>query len=142
MAATDVTGTLNKLLRGEIAATETYNMALDKLKDDPAFGQLQSIRDEHRTIANTWRQHIHSHGGKPDQDSGLWGYFAKTVEGGAQLFGKAAALKALKEGEEQGISDYESALKAGLPADCQALAQQMITKTRTHIATLDSLMAS
>ena len=141
--ATDVTTTLNKLLRGEIAATETYNMALDKLKDDPAFGQLQSIRDEHRTIANTWRQHIHTHGGKPDQDSGLWGYFAKTVEGGAQLFGKAAALKALKEGEEQGISDYESALKdPALPADCRALIEQMLPKTRAHIQTLDQLMAS
>ena len=141
--ATAPVDTLNKLLRGEIAATETYNQALERLKDDPAFGQLQKIRDEHRTIANTWRQHVHQHGGKPDQDSGLWGYFAKTVEGGATLFGKAAALKALKEGEEQGISDYESALKTGdLPADCQALIQQLLPQTRAHIQTLDTLMAS
>ena len=132
---------LNKLLRGELAATETYQQALEKLGDEPAAAQLRQIHVDHRTNANTWRQHIHQHGGKPDQDSGAWGLFAKAVEGTAKLLGNTAALKALKEGEEQGISDYESALKENLPADCQTLIRtQLLPQTREHIRVLDQLM--
>jgi len=143
--ATDKTvETLNSLLRGELAATETYQQAIAKVGNDPGAEQLRQIHVEHRTAANTLRQHVHHHGAKPDQDSGAWGAFAKAVTGGAKLFGNAAALKALKEGEEQGISSYESALKdANLPADCQELIRtQLLPQTRAHIPVLDRLMQS
>src|SRR5689334_19410205 len=94
-------GTLNSLLRGELAATETYQQALAKLGQDAAAEQLRQVHAEHRDAANTLRQQVHHEGGKPDQGSGAWGVWAKTVEGTATVFGKAAALKALKEGEEQ-----------------------------------------
>ena len=38
MAMTN-TSTLNSLLRGEIAATETYQQALEKVGDDPGAGR-------------------------------------------------------------------------------------------------------
>src|SRR5262245_53559837 len=90
---------LNSLLRGELSATETYQQALAKVGNDPKAAELRRIHEEHRDAANTLRQHIHAHGGKPDQGSGTWGKFAKAVEGTAKLFGQTAALKALKEGE-------------------------------------------
>ncbi len=98
---------LNALLRGEIAATETYQQALAKVGDDPRAAELHKIRDAHRTAANTLRQHVHEHGGKPDQGSGGWGVYAKSVAAAASIFGDTAALKALKEGEEYGLKDYE-----------------------------------
>src|SRR5437667_1106171 len=121
--ATDRTvDTLNSLLRGELAATETYQQALAKVDDEPGAHELQRIHVEHREAANTLRKHVHQHAGKPDQGSGAWGTFAKAIEGVAKLFGSTAALKALKEGEEQGIKSYEKALDGtDLPADCQNL---------------------
>jgi hypothetical protein len=65
------------------------------------------------------------------------------VEGTAKVFGKTAALKALKEGEEQGVSDCESALKdASLPPECCTLIQgTLLPHDRQHVQGLDRLMA-
>lgn len=141
-ATTNTIDTLNSLLRGEISASETYQQALDRVGDDPGAEEVRRIHREHREAANTLRQHVHHHGGKPDQGSGMWGTFAKFVEGTAKLFGDKAALKALKEGEEHGLKSYEDALADGdLPADCAAMITgTFIPQTREHIAALDRLM--
>jgi len=142
LATKDIIDTLNSLLRGEISATETYVQALEKLAGDPAEAQVRQIRDDHRNAANSWRQHIHQFGGDPDQDSGAWGMFAKATQGMAKMFGKSAALKALKEGEEQGLHDYESALKKeDLPMECQQFIRTLIPQTQEHVRVLDNLMA-
>ena len=135
---------LNALLRGELAATETYQQALAKVGDDPRAADLHKIRDGHRTAANTLRQHVHEHGGKPDQGSGGWGVYAKSVEAASQVFGNTGALKALKEGEEYGVKDYEKALAdEALPADCKELIRStLLPQTRAHIPVLDRLMAA
>ena len=144
MSKNDVCDTLNSLLRGELSATETYQQALSKVGNEPEAEELRRIHVEHREAANTWRQHAHQHGCKPDQGSGGWGAFAKAVEGAAKVFGNAAALKALKEGEEHGISSYEKALKDdSLPADCKNLIQsKMLPQSRGHIPVLDRLMSA
>src|SRR5260370_11414084 len=99
--------TLNELLRGEIAAVETYQQAMEKIGSDPGAAGLRQLHDEHREAANTLRQHIHSHAGTPDHGSGAWGTWAKAVESVAKLFGNTAAIKALKESEDHGIKSYE-----------------------------------
>lgn len=134
---------LNSLLRGELAATETYQQAMAQVGNESGALELRQIRDDHRDSANLLRQHVHQHGGQPDQDSGAWGVFAKAVEGSATLAGNAAALRALKAGEENGLSTYEGILKDGsLPADCEEIVRtRLLPQTRAHIATLDRLMA-
>ena len=59
-----------------------------------------------------------------------------------QVFGKTAALKALKEGEELGLSSYDNALQnAELPAECKWLINsQLVPQTKAHITTLERLM--
>src|SRR5262245_11761794 len=101
---------LNSMLRGELAATETYQQAIEKAGSDPRAPRLRAIHDEHRDLANEFRRHIHAHGGTPAQGSGAWGTFAKAVTGTAKIFGSTTALKALKEGEEQGINSYQMML--------------------------------
>ncbi len=137
------TATLNSLLRGELAATETYQQALAKVGNHAGAAELRRIHDDHREAANTLRQHVHEHGGQPDQGSGAWGAFAKTVEGSAKLFGNTAALKALKEGEEHGIKSYENALEdEDLPLDCKTLIRaELLPETRAHVPVLDRLMS-
>src|SRR5262245_59189846 len=85
-ATRECVNTLNSLLRGELAATETYQQALAKLKDDPEASNLRQIHIDHRASANTLRQHVHGCGGEPDHGSGAWGTWAKFVEGTAKLF--------------------------------------------------------
>ena len=135
---------LNSLLRGELAATETYQQALAKLNSETYAADLRRIHANHRETANTLRQHVHAGGGKPEQGSGAWGAWAKLVEGAAKLFGAAAALKALKEGEEKGVKDYEAALKdSGLSTECTTLIRtKLLPQTREHISSLDRMMTS
>jgi len=134
---------LNSLLRGELAATETYQQALAKIGEEDGAAELRAIHVEHREAANTLRQHVHQFGGKPDQGSGTWGAFAKAVEGTAKLFGNKAALEALKEGEEHGLNNYEEASQdEKLPSECrQLISSTFLPQTRQHIATLDRIMA-
>ena len=136
--------TLNELLRGELAATETYQQAMAKVGSGPGAAELRQLHDEHREAANTLRQHVHSLGGKPDQGSGAWGNFAKAVEGVAKLLGNTAAFKALKEGEEHGLKSYEKALADdSLPEECKNLIRtELLPHTRAHIPVLDRLMST
>jgi uncharacterized protein (TIGR02284 family) len=142
--ATATTDALNSLLRGEISATETYTQALEKFAGQPEEPELRRMRDEHREAANTLRQHVRDEGGQPSTGSGWWGAWAKFVEGTAKVFGKAAALKALKEGEEHGINDYTRALQGdALAADCKALVSgQLLPRCQAHIPALDRLISA
>lgn len=134
---------LQSLQRGEISATETYQQALKQLEGTHCAAELVSIHKDHRTAANTLRQHVLSHGGQPAKSSGVWGAFAKVIEGTAQAFGESAALTALKEGEEQGVKDYEAAVNnISLLADCRALIEtELLPQTRAHISALDRMLA-
>ncbi|MES1244725.1 MAG: DUF2383 domain-containing protein [Acidobacteriota bacterium] len=144
MAVTTETNTLNSLLRGEMSAVETYRQAIEKLGDvqDPFVEELRAMQRDHRDAADSLWHHVEQHGGKPSKDSGPWGAFAKAIEGTAKLLGNTSALKALKEGEEHGLKEYENALNDhDLPADCQALIRSIIPRQRAHISTVDRLMS-
>jgi uncharacterized protein (TIGR02284 family) len=138
---TDTT-TLNSLLRGEMSAIETYRQAIEKFSGTPETEQLRAFQRDHRDAADALWHHIERHGGKPSEGSGPWGSFAKAIEGTAKLLGDTAALKALKEGEEHGLKDYQDALDSGnLPADCRELVLSFIPKMRQHIQVIDQLMS-
>lgn len=135
--------TMNSLLRGELSATETYQQAMEKVGNGPGFSELKSIHAQHRAAANEFRQHVHQLGGKPDQGSGAWGAFAKAIEGTATLLGNKAALKALKEGEEHGLKEYQSAMvNRELPQVCRDGLSRLVSQTKNHVTTLDKLLGA
>ena len=142
LSVEDRTEGLNRLIRGELSAIETYRQALDKMKDAPEATELHAMMVEHRTAAQVLREHVKDRGGNPADGSGPWGAWAKFVEGAAQLFGTAAALKALKEGEEHGIKEYESFLNdPNADAQCKDLVRtQLLPQCRAHVAILDRLI--
>jgi len=105
--------------------------------------ELRRLRDEHRETANALRQHVREIGDEPSTGSGWWGSWAKCVEGTAKIFGKTAALKALKEGEEHGIKEHQKVVAADVPEECKAMIrQQMLPQCESHIRALDRLMES
>ena len=139
---------LNSFLRGEISASETYRMALDKLADNEKtaavanIGLLREIQDEHSRAAQTLRDRIQELGGEASDSSGAWGAWAQSVQGTMNLFGDESALKSLKEGEEHGLKDYQAGLD-DIDASSQQLVQnQLIPAQQRHINLLDQLMSS
>ena len=134
---------LNSLLRGEISAVETYQLAIEKVDDEHASDAtaLRAIAQEHGEDAQALRYAIGKLGGDADDSSGPWGVWAKTVQGVAKLFGDASALKALKEGEEHGLKDYEEAVDDVDEASRKLIVSRLIPNQKRHISTLDGMIA-
>ncbi|WP_024297799.1 DUF2383 domain-containing protein [Methylomicrobium lacus] len=137
--------TLNKLLKDELTATESYQKALDKLQEDGELAGSESIKpiyEAHKDAVSNLQALINRLGGTPAEDSGAWGTWAEIVQGGANILGKKAALKALQKGEKNGAEDYEEALQdTELSSDVRSLIQmKLLPAQQAHISTLDRLL--
>ena len=136
---------LNKFLKDELSATETYQQALDKLKENAELGKSDSltpIYDDHKEAVSSLQALINRLGGTPAEDSGVWGTWSHIVIGGAKILGKKATLKALQEGEKNGAEDYEKALlETELPLDIRSLIEtKLLVSKQANIRTLDRLL--
>jgi uncharacterized protein (TIGR02284 family) len=136
---------LDKLLKDELSATETYQQALDKLREDVGQGEsqhLMPIYEDHKDAVSSLQALINRLGGTPSEGSGIWGTWAEIVIGGANMLGKKAALKALQEGEKSGAEDYAEVLQeAELSSDIRSLIEtKLLPAQQKHIWTLDRLL--
>jgi osmotically-inducible protein OsmY len=138
---------LNRCLRSELSAIETYRQALDRDRQQYGghgeFQRLSEILSEHEDAASRLRQSIRRAAGEPSTDSGAWGTWSKIVMGAAKLFGDKAALKALKEGEESGLAEYQRYQRefAGSDEDVR-LTSELMNRQQRHIRELDGLIAA
>ncbi|QDV07967.1 hypothetical protein Poly30_35030 [Planctomycetes bacterium Poly30] len=134
---------LNSFLRGEISAVETFDQAIESADDVAIIATLTGCRDDHAERVQLLRQEITGLGGQPSDGSGVWGAFAKAVEGGAKVFGTSAAVAALKQGEEHGLKDYERDLTDLGTAAREMVATRLLpAQLRTHdaISRLDEIV--
>lgn len=124
---------LNGFLRGELAAVETYEQAMDALEDGGVKVELDQLRASHVERVTKLKSQINRLGGVPEHSSGAWGTFAKAVEGGAKIFGQSQAVSTLEEGEDYGKDMYEDGV-SDLSADSAAFirAEIMPAQRRTH----------
>jgi hypothetical protein len=134
---------LNKCLRSELSAMETYRQALEKTRaqygQDTKIEQLSQILKDHQEAAARLRPLIEQQGAMPSNDSGAWGAWSKTVMAAAKLFGDKPALKALKEGEESGLKEYQRiAQNAG--ASTENIVSSFVARQQHHIWNLDRLI--
>jgi uncharacterized protein (TIGR02284 family) len=97
---------LNEFVRYELASVETYDLALQAIKDHDLTGPLRQIRDSHERRVGLLRERIRALGGEPAHSSGVWGAFVRAIQRGADLLGNRIALAALEEGEDQGKKRY------------------------------------
>ncbi|HEY5141259.1 MAG TPA: DUF2383 domain-containing protein [Methylococcales bacterium] len=139
--------TLNKFLKDELSATETYQQALDKLGEEAGPSEsedLVPIYEAHKEAVSSLQALISRLGGTPCEDSGAWGTWAKIVQGGANMLGKEVALKSLQGGEKSGAEAYEEALQeTELSADIRSLIEtKLLPAQQAHIRTLDRLLGA
>jgi hypothetical protein len=133
---------LNVLLRGELAAIETYTQAIEKAGKESGVEELEALQRDHREASGALWQHIQRHGGEPVKSAGAWGTVAKALEGAAKLFGNVTALAMLKEGEAHGAGLYRDALDhPELGADCLDVVRPLLAKQQEHVTALEGLIA-
>lgn len=133
---------LKSLLRGEMSAMETYEKAMEKVDGFPEGARLRQILMDHSHAVQVLRNLLLRHNAEMPTSSGAWGTFANAVQVAANLFGDAAALKALKEGEEHGIKDYERTLAdPAVGAEIKAMIRSdLLGKAQSHLPVLDALI--
>jgi len=134
----DYIGKVNSLLRGELSAVETYEQCIGKLSGVPYVSELTQCLSSHQNRVEILRKWIIDNGGQPAQSSGLWGAFAKLIEGSAKMFGERSALAALEEGEDQGMRDYR-ALQEKLSGEALSFIQSLVPEQQKTHETLSSL---
>lgn len=142
-----VVARLNALLRGEISAAETYRNVLERFAAHDGHADvtaaLQPIHEDHLRTSAVLRSRITEFGGEPAESSGLWGVWAQTVQGALSLFGgDVGGLRALHEGEEHGLKDYEAALNDVDATSAQLIQNRCIPSQQKHIETLLGLLAT
>lgn len=124
---------LNSFLRGEISAVETYRQALEKVTEPRMRSDLQSAHRSHQQRVESLHQWITRLGGTAATGSGVWGTFAKLIEGGAKVFGDKAAISALEEGEDHGLKDYRTDLSKVSPEARRFVEHELLpAQTQTH----------
>jgi demethoxyubiquinone hydroxylase (CLK1/Coq7/Cat5 family) len=99
---------LRYLMQDELSAVETYDKALSSIKTETVRTTLSTLKAVHEERLKTLTPLVKDMGGQPPTTSGLWGAFAKLVEGGAALLGEKAIVAALEECEIKSLADYKS----------------------------------
>lgn len=133
----DVVDWLNRCLRTELSAVESYDLAIRMIGRNELTDILRQIRASHERRVHTLQQYLLAAGHTPSESSGAWGAFAKTVQVGADLLGERAALTALEQAEDHVASVYSGQT---LPVDdrtwtmleSQILPEQRRTSDLSH----------
>jgi bacterioferritin (cytochrome b1) len=135
---------LNSILRGEIAAAETYAMAIEKMIEEgrePAhIALMRALRQEHVQAAQSIRGRIAAIGGIADENSGAWGAWAKFAIGTAQIFGDSAVVRTLKDGEAHGLKDLEEAAKSVDTESAAMIETELAPAQLRHIRQLEEII--
>jgi len=123
---------LNRYLRNELSAVDTYAQAISQIEDNPSLSKLlEGCRSSHQQRTEWLRAAVLALGGTPAQHTNAKGVLAQWVERGAAVFGMKTALKTLEEGEALGLSGYEKGL-SGLPADLREFVEQRLLPEQRH----------
>jgi uncharacterized protein (TIGR02284 family) len=133
MATEKVINQLNSFLRGEIAARQSYQQALDKIKNVDVRSYLEECRTEHEERVLMLKGYIERVGGAPSEAGGVWGSFAQLLQAGANIFGEKAAVIALEQGEDVVLGDYRRDLNELDEDAVRFVAQEILpSQEKTH----------
>lgn len=133
---------LDEILRGEIAAVEAYRQVEEKVKKDPEAYRLREFRNDHAEAVRYWTEQSTSSERRPEESSRIWGTVVEAFVGISKLIGEETALRALKKGEEHGLSNYKSMLESeGLTsAQKMEIRRTFIPRQEAHIESINALL--
>jgi hypothetical protein len=131
-----------KLLRGELSAVQSYEMAIKRHPALAAALDLARISNDHRRSARLLTSMVREMGGDPAIGAGAWGVFANSIQTPTTFLGAASTVASLKQGEEQGRNDYEDALDDETTSESfkALIRSDLLTSIEDHITCLDTLL--
>lgn len=136
------TFSLAHILRGEIAATESYKQVMEKVDHWPELACLKEFLADHNDAVDYWKIQMRQEYLEEETSSGPWGSVVEAFIGLGKMFGEKAALKALQEGEEHGLKEYNELLnQENLTIEqVQRIQNVFIPNQQKHIQTIGLLL--
>lgn len=132
---------LDKLLRDELAAADTYEQAQRHLSEPTMLAQLEKNRKSHDARTAILAQLLREEGAIVPGGAGPWGAFTKVVEKLASVAGgDDAIVRVLSEAERHSTSLYQRELahlegsRAQLVHDLGLVEQQVTERRMAEIA--------
>jgi Domain of unknown function (DUF2383) len=100
---------LKSFYRGEMSAVETYERALGESKLLAGVADvLRNCQASHQKRVALLGEQLRALGADVPESSGAWGAMVKLLEGAAATLSEKMAISVLEEGEDHGVSDYQS----------------------------------
>ncbi len=133
---------LERILRGEISAAESYENAIKLfMKDRIAADKLEQIRYEHEEAVRFWQKHIQNEGVEAERSSGAWGTVVEGFVATAKLLGEDLTTSALLTGEEHGLKEYKDILEDdNIDRDTKSFVSEvLIPRQKRHINILKTI---
>lgn len=129
---------LDDLIRGEMAAVKTYNVVLEKVKNPSEVKSLSAMKADHVKAVATLKKFATTDIKEDTVTAGPWGTFATIFTETASLFSDKAALRALNQGEEHGVDEYNEALadKNIGPELKKEIRANLLPRQKGHVETL------
>ena len=106
------TDTLDALLRGEISAAETYDLAISKFEGHAVLEELRRIRDEHHAAMSMFWRPRPGERRRTRRFIRCVGHLRHGSHRHKARIGNEIGSRALQQGEEHGISAYQKAVNA------------------------------
>lgn len=133
---------VDELIRGEMAAVESFDSVINKIIDENERQKLSSIRMDHVRAVDTLKRFVSTELRDDVKQAGPWGAFTKAFAGGASFFGDKAAIQALKVGEEHGIREYQVALEdqSIRPELKQVIRSELLPQQERHISMIEGYL--
>jgi hypothetical protein len=141
---TNNTNTIDKLLKDELSAIETYECLLETFKLPGGHFVTDSLtpmyKDHQDALLslNTLAQP----GNGTSKSSGIWGQIGNTVLTHPEFVGKKASIMELLEGEKNTEMDYMQVLEnSNLSGDIRTLIEdKLLPYQQSHVRSLDRMI--
>lgn len=130
---------LSALLAGEISAVESYQQAIQKVKDTELISTLEQCRNSHAVRIMMLRECLQNLGVIPSESAGVWGWFAQLVEGGATIVSDQAAIATLTAGEYFGLDQYRKTMNSVDPESWKIIQKEVIPRQEQTYAVISAL---
>lgn len=133
---------IDEILRGETSAIEAYEQIMEKITDDPEVHRLEQFKQDHVNAVQYWKREARISGNIPAQDSSIWGTVVEAIVGTSKLIGEETALRALRKGEEHGLSNYEKMLSSDQLSRSQKeeIRKTFIPRQKQHMEGISALI--
>lgn len=133
---------IDEIIRGEISAVDAYEQVMDKVTEDPEAFRLNQFKLDHENAVQFWKKEARANGRVPETSSRVWGTVVEAFVGSSKLIGEETALKALRTGEEHGLSNYEKMLESDRLSNFQKseIRNTFIPRQQRHIESINAIL--